>query len=63
MSQPDPLETVRRAARQAVLARRRRDEAIRAAHKAGCSLRQIGAAAGITHPRVLAIVREAERKS
>lgn len=63
MTDPDPLETVRRAARQAVLARRRRDDAIRAAHKAGCSLRRIGAAAGITHPRVLVIVREAERKS
>lgn len=47
--------------RRAALARHQADErwraAIRAAHAAGHSLREIGEAAGVSHVRVLKILR------
>ena len=51
------LKRVQRAARKAALAAEERDRAIVAAHAAGASLRAIGQAAGISHVRVLQIVR------
>lgn len=47
-----PLTEVRRAADKAAFASRGRDDAIRAAHQAGETVRAIAKAAGISHQRV-----------
>lgn len=52
------LARVRRAAEQAALAHAERDAAIRAAVEAGCSLRQVGRAANLSHVRVIQITRQ-----
>ena len=54
------LRAVRRAAVKAVSASRERDDAIRAAHAAGETVRAIAAEAGLSHQRVHQIVH-AER--
>ena len=52
-----PLSKVRHAATAHKRAGTQRDLLIREAHAAGCSLRQIGEAAGLSHVRVLQIIR------
>lgn len=47
-----PLTEVRRAARKAALASQERDEAIRAAHEAGETIRAIAVEAGLSSARV-----------
>lgn len=54
----DPLARVTKAARARAASEREWRAAIKAAHADGRSLRKIGAAAGVSHPRVLQIVRE-----
>ena len=53
------LKAVRRAARQRVTATANFRTAVVDAHRAGESLRRIAEAAGLSHVRVLNIVREA----
>lgn len=50
------LRKVRRAADKAALALEARDDAIRAAHASGSSLRSIAKAAGLSHQRVHQII-------
>ena len=52
-----PLTSVTRAARKAASALQARDDAIRAAHAEGVTLRAIAAAAGLSHQRVHQIIR------
>lgn len=62
MSKATDLKRVERDARQFVqveaAARRKRDDSIRAARESGASLREIARAAGLTHARIVAILRE-----
>lgn len=51
MTSPE-LRRVRRAAHKAALASQERDEAIRAAHQAGSTIRAIAAEAGLSFQRV-----------
>jgi DNA-binding NarL/FixJ family response regulator len=53
------LQLVRYAARTADVAATKRDAAIREAHRAGISLRDIAAASGISHMSVKRIVERA----
>ena len=46
------LQKVRRAAAKAAQASQERDEAIRAAHSAGATVRAIAAEAGLSHQRI-----------
>jgi AcrR family transcriptional regulator len=57
-SGPAALERVRNRAARARRARRRLDDAIAEAVAAGHSLRQVGAAAGLSHERVRRLLRE-----
>lgn len=52
-----PLRDVRRAAQLHAKWLDERDRRIVACHEAGFSLRDIAAAAGLTHPGVLSIIR------
>jgi len=54
----DPLTALRRATARRSRSEQAWHDAIRDAHAAGESLREIGRAAGISHVRVLQIVRE-----
>jgi hypothetical protein len=54
---PDPLTAVKRATARRSEANASWRAAIRQAHAEGSSLRQIAAAAGVTHVRILQIVR------
>ena len=62
MTKANDLKRVERNARQLVqveeAARRKRDDSIRAARENGASLREIARAAGLTHARIIAILRE-----
>jgi transposase-like protein len=55
---PDPLTTVKRATARRSEANASWREAIREAHAEGSSLRKIAAAAGVSHVRILQIVRQ-----
>jgi hypothetical protein len=54
----DPLTTVKQATARRSAANASWREAIREAHAAGASLRQIAAAAGVSHVRILQVVRQ-----
>jgi hypothetical protein len=54
----DPLTTVKRATARRSEANASWRAAIREAHAEGASLRQIAAAAGVSHVRILQIVRQ-----
>jgi transposase-like protein len=54
----DPLSAVKRATARRSEANASWREAIREAHAEGSSLRQIAAAAGVSHVRILQIVRQ-----
>jgi hypothetical protein len=54
---PDPLTAVKRATARRSEANASWRAAIRQAHAEGSSLRQIAAAAGVTHVRILQIIR------
>lgn len=58
LSMADPLTTVKQATARRSAANASWREAIREAHAAGASLRQIAAAAGVSHVRILQVVRQ-----
>jgi hypothetical protein len=55
---PDPLTAVKRATARRCEANASWRAAIRQAHAEGASLRQIAAAAGVSHVRILQIVKQ-----
>jgi hypothetical protein len=55
---PDPLKAVKRATARRSEANVSWRAAIREAHAEGLSLRQIAAAAGVSHVRILQIVKQ-----
>ena len=58
----DPLATVRKAAKGRTTANSLFREAITRAVLDGCTLRAVAGAAGISHSRVIQIVREAQAR-